>query len=132
MAHEGQGPRERSSLAAPTPMQVPSLGQPSAGGGAPAPLRPAQLLHHEFQRGVSALAWRPNSGGCLAAACSRGVCLWHLAGGRSGPLGGREGGGGAWMAWLRPPPGAGPLTCLAWHPVGHLLEPRRIELETAQ
>ena len=124
--------------------KIPALGQPPTGSGPPPPLAPSQLVHHEFQRGVAALAWRPNSGAILAAACLRGVCLWHLGG--RGPLGGATGraeglgsssagsyrignsggsngssSGGAWMTWLRPPASAGPLSCLAWHPRGHLL-----------
>jgi hypothetical protein len=115
--------------------RVPALGQPPAGDGPPAPLSPSQLLFHEFQHSVAALAWRPNSGACLAAACARGVCVWRLT--VKGPLGGgggaraegaggagrmgASGGVGAWMTWLRPPAGAGALSCLAWHPRGHML-----------
>ncbi|KAI8928740.1 WD40-repeat-containing domain protein [Entophlyctis helioformis] len=40
--------------------------------------REATGLHHEFQRGVSCIAWNPAGPAMFAVGCTGGVCLWRL------------------------------------------------------
>ncbi|KAJ8329193.1 hypothetical protein QVD99_003470 [Batrachochytrium dendrobatidis] len=40
--------------------------------------RQAVGLHHEFQRGITGIAWCPTGSAVLAVGCKSGVCLWRL------------------------------------------------------
>lgn len=104
----------------PTPLPPPPF-LPHAGAGAPT------VLSYSGVEGVSALAWRPRAANVLAAACSRGVCLWtHESAATSAPTQGvrRLGQPTSWRLRLLRAPGPsapGPASSLAWSPCGLFL-----------
>eukprot|EP00250_Pteridium_aquilinum_P020709 c24912_g3_i1 orf=42-1442(+) len=95
-------------------------------------LRDPVTLSSECQRGVSAVAWRPNAGMTLSVACRGGVCIWMasypgtIAPVRSGItsfLGAPSGSTGArWVLvdYIQNP-SEHPVTSLTWNPSGRLL-----------
>lgn len=95
-------------------------------------LRDPVILSSESQRGVAAVAWRPNAGMTLSVACRGGVCIWTasypgtIAPVRSGIasfLGAPSGSTGArWvMVDFLQSPNHHPVTLLTWSPFGRLL-----------
>lgn len=90
------------------------------------------ILASESQKGVAAIAWRPNAGMTLSVACRGGVCIWtasypgSIAPVRSGIasfLGAPSGSTGARWALVDFLSSLGdhPVTSLAWSPSGRLL-----------
>ncbi|XP_012250773.2 aladin-like [Athalia rosae] len=73
----------------------------------------AAVLRHSFQKSVSCLSWRPNSGRELAAACQAGILIWTVElGAASSSL--------SQAVTLRQR-GHAPVTSIAWSPQGDLL-----------
>ncbi|XP_046606269.1 aladin-like [Neodiprion virginianus] len=73
----------------------------------------AAVLRHSFQKSVSCLTWRPNSGRELAAACQMGILIWKVElGAASSSLS---------QALTLRQRGHAPVTSVAWNPQGDLL-----------
>ncbi|KAJ1561575.1 hypothetical protein HK405_003480 [Cladochytrium tenue] len=102
---------------------------------------PGQGLGNEFQRDVTCLEWRPQSGTMIAVGCKTGVCIWRLLrGSGGGPAvtaaaaaspGARRAAKPSFLSALGRTtpavvsvlvhPAAADVSCVAWSPDGRLL-----------